>query len=74
MDVVSIKKEIDQYVQISKDNKLLSTINNDNSVRMSPQEFLEHTKQLDLIPSGFIESKVENIYKVNVNVFLEYAG
>lgn len=65
MDVVSIKKEIDQYVQISKDNKLLSTINNDNSVRMSPQEFLERTKQLDLIPDGCIESKVENIYKVN---------
>lgn len=68
MDVASIKKDIDRYVQISKDNKLLSTINNDDSddlVRISPEEFLERTKQLDLIPADYIESKVENIYKVN---------
>lgn len=74
MDVVSIKKEIDRYVQISNDNKLLSNINNDNVVRMSPEEFLERTEQLDLIPAGYIESKVENIYKVNWNAFIVKTG
>lgn len=64
MDVNSIKKEIDQYIQTSKDSKLVP-INNESSVRMSQQEFLEKTENLDLIPTDLIESKVESIYEVN---------
>lgn len=69
MDLISIKKEIDQYIQISNENKRILS-NSKQPNRITPHEFIEITKNKNLMSTNYLESKVENIYKVLFNSFL----
>lgn len=68
MDLASIEREIDEYIKIANENKVISTIS-EQSIKMSPQEFIEFTKTQNLTHTN-IELKVEEIYKVYFNYFV----
>lgn len=65
MDLISIKKDIEEYIKISNDNKITS-LDGEQSVKMSPQQFLELTMKHNLIHNDNFESKIEEITKVLV--------
>ncbi|XP_025410733.1 uncharacterized protein LOC112683795 isoform X2 [Sipha flava] len=63
MDLISIKKDIEEYIKISTDNKITS-LNSEQPVKMSPQQFLELTMKQNLIHTDNFESKIEDIAKL----------
>ncbi|XP_025208070.1 uncharacterized protein LOC112603615 [Melanaphis sacchari] len=63
MDLISIKKEVDQCIEISN-NKKITPLNNEGSIKMTPQEFLELTEKQNLIHTDNLESKLEHIHKL----------
>lgn len=65
---MSIKKEVDQCIKISN-NKNITPLINKNSIKMTSQEFLELTEKQNLIHTDNLESKIEHIHKVNINLF-----
>jgi len=68
MDLISIKKEFDECIKISN-NKNITPLMNEGSMKMTPQEFLELTEKRNLIHTDNLESKVEYIQKVSINSF-----
>jgi len=68
MDLISIKKEVDNCIKISNDKKI-APLNNEGSIKMTPQEFFELTEKQNLIHTNNLESKLEYIHKVNFNLF-----
>lgn len=68
MDLISIKKEVDQCIKISN-NKNITPLNNEGAIKISTQEFLELIDKQNLIHSDNLESKIEYIYKVNIHLF-----
>jgi len=71
MDLISIQKEVDQCIKISNDKKI-TPLNNEGSIKMTPQEFLELTEKQNLIHTDNLEFKLEYIHKVNLNLFRLY--
>jgi ribonucleotide reductase beta subunit family protein with ferritin-like domain len=65
MDLIAIKKDIEEYIKISTDNKITS-LNSEQPVKMSPQQFLELTMKQNLIHTDNFESKIEDIAKVHI--------
>jgi len=63
MDLKSVKHEIDQYIKISNENKIVLS-NNKESIKMFSQELVKRIKEQNLIQYDFLESKVEDICKV----------
>ncbi|XP_026806117.1 uncharacterized protein LOC113549143 [Rhopalosiphum maidis] len=63
MDLISIQKEVDQCIKISNDKKI-TPLNNEGSIKMTPQEFLELTEKQNLIHTDNLEFKLEYIYKL----------
>jgi len=68
MDLALVKREIEEYIKISNENKVILP-NSEQSIKMSPQEFIKFTKTQDLTQNN-LELKVEEIYKVNFNYFV----
>jgi len=68
MDLISIKEEVDQCIKISN-NKNIIQLNDDDSIKITTQEFLELIDKQNLIHSDDLESKIEYIHKVNINLF-----
>lgn len=68
MDLISVKKEVDQCIQISN-NKNITPLNNEGLIKMTTQEFLELIDKKKLIHTDNLESKIEYIHKVNINLF-----
>jgi len=68
MDLISIKKEVDYCIKISNEKKI-TPLNNEGSIKMSPQEFFELTEKQNLIHTYNLESKLEYIHKVSFNLF-----
>lgn len=66
MDLISIKKEVDQCIKISNN---ITPLINEGSIKMTSQEFLELTEKQNLIHTDNLESKVEYIHKVNIHYF-----
>jgi len=62
MDLASIEREIEEYIKVANDNMVVSLIN-EQSIKMSPQEFIEFTKTRNLTHTN-LELKVEEIYKL----------
>lgn len=71
MDFISIKKEIDQCNKISNDTKI-TQLNNERSIKMNPQEFLDLIEKQNLIHTHNLESKLEDIHKVSLKLFRLY--
>ncbi|XP_060834860.1 uncharacterized protein LOC132917893 [Rhopalosiphum padi] len=63
MDLISIQKEVDQCIKISNDKKI-TPLNNEGSIKMTPQEFLELTEKQNLIHTDNLEFKLEYIHKL----------
>ncbi|KAF0773879.1 Uncharacterized protein FWK35_00008152 [Aphis craccivora] len=63
MDLISIKKEVDYCIKISNEKKI-TPLNNEGSIKMSPQEFFELTEKQNLIHTYNLESKLEYIHKL----------
>ncbi|CAH1725182.1 uncharacterized protein LOC114130942 isoform X2 [Aphis gossypii] len=63
MDLISIKKEVDYCIKISNDKKI-TPLNNEGSIKMTPQEFFELTEKQNLIHTNNLESKLEYIHKL----------
>ncbi|KAL5235997.1 hypothetical protein ACI65C_003407 [Semiaphis heraclei] len=61
MDLISIKKEVDQCIKISNN---ITPLINEGSIKMTSQEFLELTEKQNLIHTDNLESKVEYIHKL----------
>lgn len=68
MDLALVKKEIGEYIKISNENKVILP-DSEQSIKMSPQEFIKFTKTQNLTQNN-LELKVEEIYKVNFNYFV----
>lgn len=68
MDLISVKKEVDQCIQISN-NKNITPLNNEGLIKMTTQEFLELIDKKKLIHNDNLETKIEYIHKVNINLF-----
>jgi len=68
MDLISIKKEVDQCIKISN-NKNITPLSNEGSIKISTQEFLELIDKKNLIHSDNLESKIEYIHKVIIHLF-----
>jgi len=68
MDLALVKREIEEYIKISNENKIILP-NSEQSIKMSPQEFINVTKTLNLTQNN-LELKVEEIYKVNFIYFV----
>lgn len=62
MDLKSVKKEVDQCIEISKKN--VTSLNNEGLIKMTPQEFLELTEKQNLVHIDNLESKIEYIHKL----------
>lgn len=71
MDLTSIKKEVDECIKISNDKKI-TPLNSEGLIKITPQEFLELTEKQNLIHTDNLESKIEYIYKVSLNLFILY--
>jgi len=69
MDLISIKKEVDQCIKISNNKNIITPLNNEGAIKISTQEFLELIDKQNLIHSDNLESKIEYIYKVNIHLF-----
>uniref|UniRef100_A0A2S2PMF2 Uncharacterized protein n=1 Tax=Schizaphis graminum TaxID=13262 RepID=A0A2S2PMF2_SCHGA len=63
MDLTSIQKEVDQCIKISNEKKI-TPLNNEGSIKMTPQEFLELTEKQNLIHNDNLEFKLECIHKL----------
>ncbi|KAL4089926.1 hypothetical protein QTP88_024859 [Uroleucon formosanum] len=63
MDLISVKKEVDQCIQISN-NKNITPLNNEGLIKMTTQEFLELIDKKKLIHTDNLESKIEYIHKL----------
>lgn len=63
MDLISIKKEVDYCIKISNEKKI-TPLNNEGSIKMTPQEFFELTEKQNLIHTYNLESKLEYIHKL----------
>lgn len=63
MDLISIKREIEEYTKISNENKI-TLLNSEQLVKMSPQQFVEFTMKHDLIHTDDFQSKIDSIAKV----------
>jgi len=69
--LTSIKKEVDECIKISNDKKI-TPLNSEGLIKITPQEFLELTEKQNLIHTDNLESKIEYIYKVSLNLFILY--
>lgn len=68
MDLASIKNEIDEFVKISNENTIdLSNIK--PLIEKSIPNLVELEKEENMIQSEYFESKINDIYKVESNLF-----
>lgn len=69
MDLVSIKHEIDQFVKVSNEN-VIDLSNIKPLIQKSIPNLVELKKEENMIQSDCFESKINDIYKVELILFI----
>lgn len=69
MDLASIKNEIDQFVKVSNEN-MIDLSNIKPLIQKSIPNLVELKKEENLIQSEYFESKINDMYKVELILFI----